>query len=144
MGWNTEGPVVVSSGTKRHQSKAFQVDLSTLKATPITFEGNRPGRQISRNARISAGGETISVWENGVSPSGIQSYFRSGGKWLARYEHESVGAIVPSADGRHLLTQSGIYTKELQRVGNNKCKNAGCRYWRFLPRGCSFLGPSRM
>ena len=120
MGWTTEGPVVVSSGAERHSMNVLEVDLATLKSTPISFQGNRADRQINANARISANGDTISVWESQVSPSGLQSYYRAGGKWNARYEHDSVGAIVPTPDGRHLITQVGIYTKVLQLVGQKQ------------------------
>ncbi len=120
MGWNTEGPAIISSG-ERHASKVVEVDLPSLKATPITFEGN-PNRSIGVHSRISAGGETISVWEYQISPSGLQSYFREGQKWVAKYEHESVGQIIPTADGRYLMTGTGVFTRELQRTTDSRAE----------------------
>ncbi len=116
MGWNTEGPAILCAGTERYDSKVYEVDVNSLKMTDLKVEG-RLDRALNKNSRISANGETVSVWEDHVSPSGLQSLFRSGNKWVARYEHDSVGAIHPTADGRHLLTHSGVYTKELQRIG---------------------------
>jgi hypothetical protein len=109
MGHAADGPIFVSSG-----ETVTPVNLKTLEVETFKAEGNR-GFGFRGAIRISANGKTLTSWGGG-SPSGLLSFVKTGDSWNAHYEHDSVGAILPSADGRLLFTNSGIYTSELAKV----------------------------
>ncbi len=111
MGSASDGPLVLSGGRVQF------VDVRALKE--ITPEGNAIGAthpQYPPTLRISADGRVLGMWTPGLSPSGLQAVVLSGRSVERRYEHTSVGHILPSPDGRYLLTGSGLYTAELKRV----------------------------
>ena len=104
MGSATEGPMILFSFVARNTgSKPMEVDLETLKSTPMEFSGDGIEKQFT-NARISANGATISTWEgNGVTPVFFQSYNRTTGGRIIQCNGRTVGPIVPTADGRHQI-----------------------------------------
>ncbi|MEQ8791090.1 MAG: putative Ig domain-containing protein [Pirellulaceae bacterium] len=115
LGAMSAGPAIISGG-----GKASVVDMNTLQVTPFASSNMRRGFDTRANIRISADGSVLGVWESGVSPSGLQSYVNLGDTWTGYYEHDSVGAIVPSPDGRLLYTGRGIFTNQLRRIGDVK------------------------
>jgi hypothetical protein len=119
MGSASNGPIFVGMGEKYgNQSRFF--DLDTLEPCAVTIEGNGQWRVSGGGdcvVRASADGRVFTMWRLGTSPSGLQDVVITGNRGTIRYEHESVGDILPSADGRLLYTGAGIYTNELKRVG---------------------------
>lgn len=118
MGSETNGPVVIAGGSD-FRSQPVEVDLMTLKKSNFQTNGNS-GHGFRNTARISANGKTITNWGTSGSPSGLQTFLKVGSDWRAYYEHTSVGAILPSADGKFLFTNSGQFNSKLQRVGERK------------------------
>src|SRR5262249_51479188 len=72
--------------------------------------------------RASGNGQVFGMWCVSHSPSGLEAMMLSGGTVVDYYEHESVGHIVPMADGSALCTASGYYMADLSRKrGNDLC-----------------------
>lgn len=126
LGSASAGPALVSGVGRGYDGGASLVDLNTLRVSPLTVQGSR-GFGGGGNIRVSANGNVIGIWATGVSPSGLQSYVKSGDTWTGYYEHDSVGAIVPSPDGRLLYTGMGIFTNQLRRVGDSQ-SNLSLKY----------------
>jgi hypothetical protein len=118
IGSATEGPIYLGGGSRGYDGRCIQVDMQTLKTSEFEMEGRSSrGFGPSGRVRLSANGRTFSQWATGVSPSGLQSIVKSGDSWKGFYEHDSVGHILPSADGRILYTGAGIYTDQLRVKG---------------------------
>eukprot|EP00752_Nemacystus_decipiens_P015699 g14012.t1 len=116
LGSASDGPAIVAGGNGRN-GKGHVVDMKTLKSEPFAVISMRRGFGQRANFRISANGQVMGVWESGVSPSGLQTYIKSGDQWQGFYEHDSVGYVVPSPDGKRLYTARGIFTSQLRRIG---------------------------
>lgn len=120
MGSASAGPLMVGGGIDHREEIVFY-DPKTLK--PITYSSERRGRgrtlpaEGSEHIRVSAEGKVFSGWDVGSSPSGLYSTIVQGGKVTTHYEHDSVGYVVPSPDGKHLFTAHGIFTSQLKPLG---------------------------
>ncbi|MCA9175126.1 MAG: hypothetical protein KDB14_11640, partial [Planctomycetales bacterium] len=117
LGSASDGPAIVGSGQRSYDGAGLLVDLATLKSSALGKSGLQRGFGEGAQVRISANGNVLGIWATGVSPSGLQSVVRTGDQWVGRYEHDSVGYIVPSPDGRILYTARGLYTNQLRRTG---------------------------
>lgn len=121
MGSGSNGPIFLAAGDFYRNSQAF-LDLDTLEPAAIeTIEGHwRCSGAGDCVVRASADGRVFTMWRLGTSPSGLQDVVVSGNRATVRYEHESVGDILPNADGSRLYTGTGIFTSELRRVGTDR------------------------
>jgi hypothetical protein len=121
MGSETEGPVFMGAGGyySRGANGTSFLDLKTLKPIEWKEVGNRGF--VTGNTRMSADGTVMTTTEQGLSPSGLNSFVRTGDKFQAYYDHTSPGIIVPGPDGKYLYTgYSGIYTNQLKPVGDRQ------------------------
>jgi len=114
LGSASNGPAILGVGA-RHSSGALSVDLTTLDSSPIEIRGTRG--IAGSNVRTSADGSVFGVWQSSVSPSGLQTYVRTGNQWNSHYEHSSVGYVLPSADGKTIYTAAGRFTNHLRPLG---------------------------
>ena len=72
--------------------------------------------QYPPTVRVSADGRVYAWWTNRVSPSGLSSMIIGEAGVKSRYEHTTVGAILPGPDGT-LFTSAGLFTPELTKKG---------------------------
>lgn len=128
MGSASPGPAFIGTADS-YSTKMSQVDVETLKVTPFTPESNR--HSSGNNFRISVEGNVIGMWASGLSPSGLNTFVKSGDKWTGYNEHTSAGSIVPSPTGKYVYTAIGIYTNQLRRLGANPTHRERPEY--FIP-----------
>ncbi len=64
--------------------------------------------------RASANGEAFGFWSTSGSPRGMQTLVL-GSKPRTFYEHDTVGHIAPTADGKKICTARGLYGVDLVR-----------------------------
>lgn len=96
--------------------KAFDVE----KMAVVSKESDQATSRIdSSNAiiRASADGRTFGVCRAGTSPSGFSILTFRDNTFSLSYEHQSVGILVPNADGAQIFSStSGIYTNKFVPV----------------------------
>ena len=111
MGSETDGPAVFLSEASL---KAIDTDLNV---SPLEVSGEYNFSLFKTGqARISNNGETIGVWKTSSHPSGLISIRKIGNSWITAYNHDSVGTVVPSANGRLLFTGQDIYDDQNNRL----------------------------
>lgn len=119
----SNGPILFhrAEGTDALANATFAiVDLMKLKELPVSAKGSRGHYTSYRDAahlRASSNGRVFGMWATSHSPSGLQSMVLTDSGLLCKYEHESVGHVVPSSDGSHIFTSDGIFTTGLKRIG---------------------------
>lgn len=64
--------------------------------------------------RASANGKVFGMWVTEQSPSGVGTIVLSEFKTSSYYSHNSVGHVVPTADGKNVLTMMGMSRSEVQ------------------------------
>ncbi|MEO1527262.1 MAG: trypsin-like peptidase domain-containing protein [Planctomycetota bacterium] len=110
-GSNSNGPLLVhwASGTSALARASYSLlDPKTL--TPIEVENARFRNNSFRDAvhmRASHDGKVFGLWATSHSPQGLGVAVLSESRFEHRYEHDSVGHIVPGPKGMHLFTGSG-------------------------------------
>lgn len=120
MGWASEGPLMLRYGGERHRGGGM-VFLDTDRLEPIGVEpaGGQRFEVSPGNIRVSADGRVFGGWRTGVSPSGGSVLTVDGDQYTTRYEHNSLGHVIPSADGKLVMTRVAVFTAGLQRLGDN-------------------------
>jgi hypothetical protein len=122
LGSASNGPFLL---TTTEETRFF--DLQTLNVVEVAAQGGRSidWRHYSGvRVRASADNSTFGAWRMGVSPSGVYSISLRGTTLLTQYEHSSWGHVVPSADGRMILTGQGLYTADLKPIPGTAHANA--------------------
>jgi len=121
MGSASDGPVLIGGGDFRQGFRLL--DLDTLKPI-VPIEEVR--RHMTRfevedhcGARASADGRVFTAWKPHVSPTGFRVLVVDGTKLESFHEHDTVGVIVPNADGSMLFTARGTYTPNIKLIGPN-------------------------
>lgn len=120
----SNGPVLFhhAQNTEALANAIFSVvDLMKLKELPVDTKGGSGHYSSYRDAahlRASYNGRVFGMWATSHSPTGLQSMVLTDSALLCKYEHDSVGHVVPSSDGSHICTGSGIYTAGLKRIGS--------------------------
>lgn len=118
MGWASEGPLMTSN--------AVLLDLQTLR--PLPFEHDRTGHsQMDRTAQVraSADGSAFGFWRTHSTPSGLSVARVVGNKVTWRYEHSSVGTVVPSMDGSLVMTCRGVIKPESINLMSDQNRESG-------------------
>lgn len=118
MGNASRGPLLVyhavSTGALDRCSVDF-VDPLTLQVVELKRGlRQRLSSGVYRDAehiRCSGDGQVFGCWYSSHSPSGLQSLVIRGNQADEYYQHDSVGHVVPSADGRTLYTAQGQFTE---------------------------------
>lgn len=125
MGSASNGPIFLAGGDYYRNSAQF-LDLTTLEPSAIALQSGRMsvGGGSDCVVRASGDGRVFTMWRIGTSPSGLQDIVVTNNTAQVRYEHDSVGDILPSPDGKLLYTGTGIFTNELKRVGTRVIKSA--------------------
>jgi hypothetical protein len=120
IGADSEGPVLARyPGDRFDREPGFALlDLKTLKKMDGEAAGDLGGRFENVRIWASADGQTFGMMETGVSPSGLTTIKLQGKRLSMRHEHESVGHVMPSADGRFFFTAAGLYNADLQPLDN--------------------------
>lgn len=119
MGMNTEGPLLVrwaigtSALDRAHYSFLDISSFKLLNANPLRARNSSYRNQ--EYLRSSADGSVIGAWCTSHSPSGLLAMVNIDNTINVRYDHTSVGHVVPNASGDYLFTGKGIYTNELKR-----------------------------
>ncbi len=124
-GHASQGPILahISSGTEELSAAFFAaIDLKSFKKLPIEhdqipfFSSFRDSVRV----RASANGRLFGLWATSHSPQGILSIALDDKTMRSKYEHDSAGHVVPTADGKYLLTGvRGVYTAELKNLSGN-------------------------
>lgn len=91
------------------------VDPIKLKAIPYEINGESRADKIKTinqggsgpRLRASADGKVFGAWGFAGSPTGVLVASFADRFLTPRYEHTSMGHVVPTSDGMHLLTESG-------------------------------------
>jgi hypothetical protein len=91
------------------------VDPIKLKSIPYEINGESRTDKIKTinqggsgpSLRASADGRVFGAWGFGGSPTGVLVASFADRFLTPRYEHNSMGHVVPTSDGMHLLTESG-------------------------------------
>lgn len=125
MGHNVKSSMLVhwAVGTDAlAQGKYDLVNVETMRSLEIEKFQARNGSSFrdTVHLRASADGNTYGLWCTSHSPSGLESLVLVGKKITSYYEHNSVGHVIPSADGKYVLTGGGIYTSQLKKRGTDK------------------------
>jgi hypothetical protein len=117
MGAGSSGPLLVFHADNLeavNNAHYSLMDLKTLKVTPI--EGvvhNKSYRDIV-HIRASSDGKVFGMWCTSHTPTGMVSVRIKGRQATTKYQHDSVGHVVPGARGEFLFTKSGVFTSDLQ------------------------------
>ncbi len=121
VGSESVGPLVVGLEEPGRLSVRFPLRF----VDPVTFSplelrvGNDPGH-IDGSSRYfvegSRDGRLLGLWHTEVSPTGLESVVVSDSAVRIRYEHDSVGPVLPGPDGRTLHTLRGNYSATLQKL----------------------------
>lgn len=120
----SNGPILVhrAAGTDALANATFAViDLAKFKELPVA-SGNTGHYSSFRDMvhmRASNNGRVFGMWCTSHSPSGVQSMILTDNSLLTKYEHDSVGHVVPNADGSHILTGAGVYSSGLKRLNKS-------------------------
>jgi hypothetical protein len=116
IGHATDGPLFIVGPNRWVDTKTFK-EVQPGGEPKGNGMGSMTGHpQYPPNVRISGDGRVFAWWANGLSPSGLSSMVVSDSGAKSRYEHTSVGSILPGPDGT-LFTSSGLYTPELKPLG---------------------------
>ncbi len=117
MGSASNGPILIGSGDFYRTGNRFY-DLKTLKPAEMDTRNQnfRVHTGSGSNVRVSPDGKTFGMWRTGTSPSGVQVVKIEGRNISSKYEHNSEGAIIPSADGKSIFTGRGVYSSNLQKL----------------------------
>jgi S1-C subfamily serine protease len=118
----SDGPIVMqrSSGTDSLSNASLAVvDLMKLKELPVTTKqtGHYSAYRDEVHIRAAPNGRVFGMWATSHSPSGMQSMVLTDSRMITKYEHDSVGHVVPNADGSHILTSAGVFNAGLRRIG---------------------------
>ncbi len=129
MGWNSEGPAILRWAKGKDALDFCQIGL--LDVPRLRLLPQEDGGQLRRGScyrdrlhmRVSADGRTIGGWDTSGSPSGLVVWRLGESSIEERYEHNSVGYVVPAEDGSCLFTQSsGIYAPDLKGGRENQAE----------------------
>jgi S1-C subfamily serine protease len=125
MGHNSKNTMLVhwAVGTDAlAQGKYDLINIETMRSIELEKFQARNGISYrdTVHLRASADGNTYGLWCTSHSPSGLESLILVGKKVSDYYEHNSVGHVIPSADGKYILTGSGIYTSQLKKRGADR------------------------
>jgi hypothetical protein len=111
MGWNSDTPAVMRIGQSANPGGGTLslFDVEKMRSLPIEADPNQNQFQGSPvQIRMSASGSHFGWWRP-MSGSGF-GYTRIGEKKLdTKYAHDGQGYCVPSEDGMHLFTGSGVF-----------------------------------
>jgi hypothetical protein len=115
MGSASQGPILVASSAANRRLTIY--DLNTLKPLPIdTSRFKFAFSGAKGQVRASPTGDVFGMWNEGLSPSGIQICTLNGDRFDSHYLNESGGSVVPDVTGnrvcasqRGLLTNTGQY-----------------------------------
>ena len=125
MGSKNDEFAVCGAKNSLHSPEAYEIDIENLAARPFEFRSGNLRNAIGENARISSSGLSISTFNRDSSPSGYQVYTRNQSRWRSHYEHTSVGAIRPFADGDFFLTGLGVCTWDYRFIGTRMYRSIG-------------------
>jgi len=121
----SQGPILVhkSEGTDAlAQADFIAIDLKTFRELPIKMVGSGHYSSFRDvvHVRASANGKVFGMWATSHSPQGIQSMLVTEKQFLTKYEHDSVGHVVPTADGTHIVTGvRGVFTTGLKNISKS-------------------------
>ena len=131
LGSASKGPLLVhwaesTDELARCQYAFFSIDqFERLKVEPFT--PNNTSYRDFVHIRASGTGDLFGLWCTSHSPQGMETLTLLGNKVRLKYQHNSVGHIVPTMDGRAILTGiAGLCSPELNQ-------QQGSRNGRTLP-----------
>jgi len=121
LGNRSKGPLLMrwSVGTGALDLAHFSlVDIETFKASGA-FGKRAPHYRSHRDVihlRSSPEGSVFGMWATSHSPSGLATASVGEEGIDFRYEHNSVGLVLPGANGRVIYTCRGPYSSELKPI----------------------------
>jgi S1-C subfamily serine protease len=127
MGSNTDGPLLVrwAVGSSALDRAVYDlVDITSMRKT--TNQSIRPRNGSYRDnvhLRPSADGSVVGIWATSHSPTGLGCLIFYGNSVERKYEHNSVGHVVPGPKGQYLYTSSGYYSNSLKSLSEDLRKS---------------------
>jgi hypothetical protein len=128
IGHATDGPLFVVGPNRFLDGKTFKEVSLEGKEGETGMKKMAFMAQSALVARISADGRVLAWHSTSGSPWGLASMIVGDEEVKYKYEHDTVGAIIPGPDGT-LFTPGGIFAPNLKRVGGNK----RWQYWNHAP-----------
>ena len=129
MGASSQGPLVLHITQENRPNFGVNqlqfLDVRTLKRLEVGWLQDEAGRMgagaahINQAAHIRASpdGKTFGLWCTLQSPSGMTVIQMVGGNAAKGvYEHNSVGHVLPGADGKIIFTGFELYAADLHKV----------------------------
>lgn len=115
MGAASDGPILARLGGDRfgRGREVELLDLETLKRLDVQYAGDSFGVEDAL-MWASADGSTFGFQRTRVSPSGLTTLTVRGKRATFRYDHTSVGYVMPSSDGSLVFTAGGLYNADLE------------------------------
>jgi hypothetical protein len=103
-----------------------------LSVDPVTLGFKELESQISHGSsyrdhmhmRASGDGSLIGMWCTSHSPNGIHVGTVENNRFAVKYDHESAGAILPSADGSFVCIRNGLISPDLKPLEETQIRGA--------------------
>jgi hypothetical protein len=119
MGHASLGPILIGGtgedygrgGITLLDTKSFQV-LTLPRTNTREFECH-----ASCIVRASANGRVFTSYRTQLSPSGFYTLVLNGSTADTHYDHDSLGPLLPSADGSRIYTSRGVYSNKTAPLG---------------------------
>lgn len=108
----SNGPVFLDAGR-----------LKIVETDPFESSQWLSHPQSRLHCAASADGGTFAAWCIDISPSGARSLRLDGKKMVTKYEHETVGYQIPSADGSLFYTRNGVFGPDLKPLSKDEKLN---------------------
>ena len=124
-GCASQGPILIhkSVGSGALDNASFiVVDLNNFKETQVAGQntGHYSSFRDTVHVRASADGRVFGMWATSHSPGGMQTIALNGNQMIVKYEHTSVGHVVPSANGANIFSgANGVFTADLKSLSKD-------------------------
>jgi uncharacterized protein (TIGR03067 family) len=118
MGSASQGPLLVSASNDPSGYDLFFVDVNTLRPMNYEWIGRKAVHAGTKEPlRASANGKVFSVYHTDGSPQEIQTMVLEGNRVKINYGSGVLGHGDPSPDGKFLYTARGVYSQQVQALG---------------------------
>jgi serine protease Do len=121
IGYSSNGPAVFQCG-----QKTVFLDLQTLQPIKMKEENRSQMAYFGTQYRAGAQSGTYGSWYDGLTPTMQISLTLHDTVAQYRENFDSMGYIIPNADGSLLMTGKGLFTPDLRGVDTEKFDHIHC------------------
>src|SRR5258706_1474387 len=100
--------------------------MKTLLPLPLKEQKRSQSAYFGTEFRAGGDGAVFGSWYDGLTPTHLLSIQLNAKVAQHHSQFDSVGYVVPNADGSLLLTGKGLFTPDLQPVDRDKFDNVHC------------------